>query len=630
MLNYHDPDLTGMNPSYHVANEYRYIIKLDQRIKFKQPVFKNSQLQLAIVGEGARPLIEGTDYVIYDADIDYDSMSIMKNIDPEFNKTLISSLVIVVPFIDDYKISISYNTLFPEKVTYAYMHGEEEIDPSPELMASIVDRLNYFDAIIRNKDSVFTSQSDEIKLLNEDRSGSNHFNLITNEKHTIDIDNGIVLIQPKYGAFFGDSVVVKKPSGQILLENVDYKKIGYDLVKTELSSNTSGVFNYIKIVNKNLTPKSGDYTITYQAYGGELSISNARDLAQNVITLVDFLKNTPILTPNELRSNSTIQSIFSKLYELEDNMRQLLNSGIPTYGDISDGTSMNKKVISTDHLNHWWTIASLYKVDGSNDIVTADTMRLRFQLSSYDIQFELIASFNYLNDDNPFTVNCVIANMRNNTFFKINPKIRVIYNNDAINFSGALLQIGFRIDETIAYEIIGVEDLSGKESCWKLVQPTTANSVPPEDDMVTLPNNTMYNTAGGSSISIEQNINDPNGCNFLTIDSVDIAEGSNSISSKIVDPLYYISVKDVNRIKSICLVIYESENDKTYNIIVPVFIENSIKGSKSVVINGNSYLFEIEQYINGNNQYSNTGINLTKTSGSNINTFELREYLANF
>ena len=176
-------------------------------------------------------------------------------------------------------------------------------------------------------------------------------------------------------------------------------------------------------------------------------------------------------------------------------MRILAQQGRPSYGDVSSGGTLKKRIAANDTDLHWYTIASLYQVDGSSEVFISDIMKLRIRTLNTKFSFDAIVNVNLLHPTNKLNVSCLSATypkgyipFEDYTELEniIRPQFRIIWNQNTVQGSGIHLQIGLRL-KGFAEETIAVEDWSGSQSCWKLI-PTPVNAVLPEDTIVTLPN----------------------------------------------------------------------------------------------------------------------------------------------
>lgn len=189
-------------------------------------------------------------------------------------------------------------------------------------------------------------------------------------------------------------------------------------------------------------------------------------------------------------------------------MRKLVNSS--SYGDVTDGKTALKKIAATDNDLHFYTIAELYMVDGSSEIVTADRMHIRVQTVQSKIMFDAMITVNLNNETDKFTVNLLAENYDKGFVpFEdysqienaIHPQLRIVYNDDDTFTSGVLLQLGIEFKGFVE-ETVVIEDLSGKESCWLLLDGSTT-AVPPEDNSIELPNGTaVYDETNPDSTAI--------------------------------------------------------------------------------------------------------------------------------
>jgi hypothetical protein len=64
----------------------------------------------------------------------------------------------------------------------------------------------------------------------------------------------------------------------------------------------------------------------------------------------------------------------------------------------------------------------------------------------------------------------------------IQPQLRVVWN-ESDTVTGAYLQLGFELKGMLE-ETVSIEDLSGHESCWKLVDEITTVTVPQDSDFI--------------------------------------------------------------------------------------------------------------------------------------------------
>ena len=477
-MSYHAPDLSGTDPSHAIINDVRAVFRKEQKLSFVSAVFADS-FDISVVGTVARALlfVKDVDWTVKDDDIDYDTMSRVKVMDPTFTKTLVKSITIIHPFTDQYNLNLNYQQFYPNQIRTA-LYADQRFTFTPELALGILQKLDQLELQQKKSLEVSTPQSTETKLLEEDLDKSKPTNFIAKEVHTLDTVSGVVCIQPVFGAFYADSVVITHPVTQKTLEQgKDYYLVGMDVPKTKATVHTAPVYTFICFTIELV----GDVEVSYHAFGGAPSLTNFREVLRMV-------QNTSTYT------SSAIDTLDTRIQKMEDYMRRFL-SGTPSYGDTGNGTSRLYKVTAVDSKLHWWTVGSLYKVDGSNDIVNADRMHLRVSMLQTKCMFDAFISVNLNNPEySKFRVEVASESYpRGYVPFKdysmvdqlVRPQFRILWNSDATAPSGVILQIGMPLKRVLT-ESICLEDFSGMECCWKL-RAEQATAIMPEDTLIPLP-----------------------------------------------------------------------------------------------------------------------------------------------
>jgi hypothetical protein len=500
-----NPDLTGLLWDYYVTTYQRTIFKYAQKITFDVPVFLNERFKITKLGTSNEVLQLNVHYAAYPEDIHDDAISVCKNMDVNFDKVLLKSITILSFTDEPFKIQVAFNQLFADEINYARINQATDIEVTPTLVSNMVEQIAYLQQMVIDGSENFTSQSSEVRsILDEHPNGDSPDNLILDEIHTVNTmtAGNKSLIHPIYGAFFRDSVIIKNATSDALFqEGLDYAIIDLDLERTRNTSNHSGVFRNIKI----LKPYVGDVKVTYRAYGGDVDASSIKSLQSRLQTIESFLSKVVYITPSTLPADLTITGIMNKLQELEGKMRLLLQNGLPSYGDVSSGTAVVRKITAQDGGYHWWSIATLYRVDGSVDNVLADVFKFRLKSVISKLMFEcdVVANVN-ANSPKRFHVTCNNSCVANTVFDQYTPKLRLLEVSAGGVYSGVVLQIGMRLG-TALQETFDIEDMSGRESCWKLV-PFTPNGVPPEDTGVLMPNGSSIFTYGDASCIVDEDL----------------------------------------------------------------------------------------------------------------------------
>lgn len=489
-------DLTGSLETYKESGKIFRIFKYGQNVDFEAAVFKDSISVQCISGGVTEDLVYGTDYVIPDEFISScdNDMSRAKFQDPNFDKELVSGIQIIRGFTVGYTIHVSYQRLYPNLIRTAYFHNEP-VNVTPELVLDVLKSIEQL-KVLTNKvtDATSLSVTDSNSILLElDDSETNDNNIIKDEEHLIDVVNGRFMILPKGGSFYKDSVTIYHPdSDTTLVENKDYKIVGMNQAKTLATSSKNPVFDFIMIK----TQITGKIKITYHAFGGDPTLDNYKELLARYNNLVQYINEAKAVTEDSLGTTSVMSSIFERIETLEGEMRRL--QGTPAYGDITSGKSTLMKLYSDKAGLHWYTIASLFNTNGTNITpCTSDTFVFRLQTQLSHIQFTVAVSVDLNNKGaDRLNVNVISENYpRGYVPFTdygeidsiIRPQIRLVWNDQDI-LSGAYLQLGFTLTNMIE-ETVAIEDMSGHESCWKLVD-EVATVTQPSDDLFILPDGT--------------------------------------------------------------------------------------------------------------------------------------------
>lgn len=494
------PDFSMKDDCCKVENDARIVFKESQIIGFDAPVFAET-IDITLIGSVNKTLIRGVDWEILESDLDTDTMSRLRLQDPTFEKEVCKSITwLKSVYTGTYQqIALTYQLVYPIRSKKILMNGEPVV-MTPALIKELITDIDYLKALTNPIDnSHATPQILNPLVFEEDPFKENPDNKVHDELHHIDVPNNKYFIHPVGGSFFKDSLVVEfvyeGEGNRTLTEGEDYIIVGLDHTKTATTPNESGVYNFIFITKAIV----GDILISYHAYGGNPTLYDQKSLIEAVNNIIEFLNKINAITPDDLGNVPIFQELTNQVYHLREDMRRLTSKGRASYGDSTNGMSIVKKLVANDSKTHWWTIASLYKVDttaGSSEVITADEFHFRLTSQNKKLMFDAIVSVNLNNESR--VMECTVLNdcypkgyvpfeSYDNLDLIPRPQLRVIYNdNDQMN-SGVLLQLGLKLTGNIE-EIIAVEDLSGKESCWKLISVPADDTGEYQDDIVQLPN----------------------------------------------------------------------------------------------------------------------------------------------
>ncbi len=486
-------DLTGTQQEFACTNEIYRVFKYGQVIDFETPVFLDTiKVYLISSGLSDTELEYLTDYIVPDEYVTScdNHMSSAKIMNPTFDKTLVSGIQMIrgVTTEDTYTVAISYQKLYPNQLKQAYYNGTP-VTFTPELLMSMVQSISKLEILNSGVSDSTSITSDPSIILEADVDKSLDSNYITDEEHAVDVAGGDFVIIPQCGSFYYDSVSIKLQSGYELVNGTDYTIVGMDEARTKVTTHTSPVYQYIVLT----TPVVGTVYVSYHAFGGAPTVENYRELLAGLTNVVNYLNEANTLSESTLGSSEVMVSVIDRINSLESGMRRLMNT--PSYGDATSGKSTRMKLYSSTQGLHWYTIASLYTIIGDTTPSTADTFIFRLQSEQSHFQWQVAVSVDLSNiSGDIMAVNIISDNYpRGYIPFQdygdiesiIRPQLRVVWT-EGDNLSGAYLQLGMSLTD-MNVETVAIEDMSGQESAWKLVDEITTYTSP-SDDNFTLPN----------------------------------------------------------------------------------------------------------------------------------------------
>jgi hypothetical protein len=300
----------------------------------------------------------------------------------------------------------------------------------------------------------------------------------------------------------------------------------------------------------------GDIKVSYRACGGVPDIISSRDMKDTIANIENYIVDTTFVTSGTMSNVPIITTVLNKIQQMENDMRLLLQNGLPSYGDVSTGTAVLKKLIAIDTNIHWWSIATLYRVEGSETDIIADVLKFRIKSLYADMMFECSVAVNTeTSASNRMVVRCANENISDSLFEVSVPMLRLIEVTSGSGYSGVVLQLGMKLGAGILQETVDIEDMSGKESCWKMV-PFVANSINPEDDNILMPDEVSTFVSGSNGHLVDSVVVPFNGgVNITTIGSttnmtLDTTTPGNEVivSPTLVDMVSMISIVDIDSI----------------------------------------------------------------------------------
>lgn len=497
-MSYFIPDPTGVNPAYKVPNLKKRIITNNQVVELFTAVYLDS-IEATLEGTINKPFMKDIDWEIRNSDYDYDAMGRMQLLDSNYNKILVKSFTVLKPFVAPYNLNVSFNQLYPNEIGYILENPNKNIDITPEVILALLRDVDNLKMATAPVDDIHAAAERQPMLLPPDPNKEYKSNLIPNELWNINTSAKKKVIFPLAGSFFREGVVLARGKydsvegldvNLLFVEGRDYIITGADAYGIKNTSVPSGVYNLIIFI----TDYVGDVTVSYHAYGGQVTQQDIRAVAESLTNMYSYLTAAQLLTANSLGGVPLMSQVCARLTAVEDGMRKFANQGQPSYGDISHGGCLTKRIASPDTDFHWWTIAELYKVAGSETVFTADIAHFQLQTLYTKMLIDFTVAVNLNHPERKISVQTLssLVPQGYHPFVDdsglegiMRPQLRVIYNLNSIESSGIYLQLGMRL-KGVAEETIAVADLSGPESCWRLI-PTLTTAVLPEDDTLLLP-----------------------------------------------------------------------------------------------------------------------------------------------
>lgn len=511
MTSYSVPDNTGKNPAYLQVNLPFYIYENNIKLKFENsPVFASS-IRMILTDGSSLILQKDVHWKIDASDIDQTAMSKAFLENRNFSEQLLQSVTFISPDIVGKQIAVNVQQFY-DTIPGRLFDDGSPIQFSPALLKSLISGLADVRQQIAKVRSPVTPNDHAPVLLKFDINAERASNVITGEKVTVNTVAGGKVIRLVQGAFFADSLVIKK-DGVPLSKTTDYLVI-FPSPLTKQSTNKSGIYQFIHLV----TPITGELTIDYHALGGEVQQDDVAALYDLAVSLKTFLNEQIFVTADTISETAAFRALHARLQTQEDKMRSLL-SGSPSYGDANTNTNagyslVRRPIAASDAKLHWYTIASLFKVAGSTDVVLTDQFRGRIFLPGTKIALSFVVDVNFNQTRNPVTITSsnLVFNPLYNLFVDLDnsapvyPMLRVAWNRISDGLSGAVLQVGLPLPNLTDQMVL--ENTSTPESCWlldktgQIVTGNSGNPSSPKDNGFTLPDgNAVWSDGSASSLS---------------------------------------------------------------------------------------------------------------------------------
>lgn len=576
MTTYYLPDLSGTNSDYLQVNVPSYVYQSGQKIYFENSPIHSDSLVISLVDGTGTVLVRNTDWEVREEDKDQAAMSRAKLENNTFSGTLIKSITIKSNVALNKPVAMTYQEFYLTVPGRTFDDGRP-LEITPDLIKSLITGLADVRQQVANVNSPVVTNIAVPKLLpfdiNKERSG----NLITGESVTVNTISGAKVVRLSNGLFFRDSLIVKQ-NGVSLSPDTDFVPIVLSSL-TDKTTNISGIYQYILITK----PLSGPLVFDYHAVGGDVQPSDIKSTYDLMVAIKTHLDDGIFITSETVVETPAFRAFNARLNLLEDDMRRLL-TGVPTYGDSSSNNAVTRPISTVDANFHWWTIASLYQVQGSSDIIRSDKFKGRVYLpnSKIALTFSVDLNIDSVRNKVSFSTETLVFDPQYKLFETLSvastqiPMIRVVWNESSGTFSGAYIQFGVPLPDLVDQMV--VEDMSTAESCWILsreneyiVGQSVAPPSTPSDTGFVLPDGVSI-WSPVSSISKYQ-ICVPTydngylmyaGSDITIDDLVTVAETGGLFNVSL--PAYF----PVSEIKSLLVTMISNDSSQVYDIEIPV------------------------------------------------------------
>lgn len=590
MSTYGLPDPTGTNALYLQANIPFFIYQVGIKIAFENSPIYSDSLIIAMTDGTGRQLEKDVDWEVRSDDIDQTAMSRAFLENSNFSKTLIKSVTIISDKALMKRVALTFQQF------WLTIPGRSYDDGTPfEVTPDLIKDHDRAIADIRQQIARVTSPVAPVlaapKLLPFDINKQRSSNAIVNEVVAVNTTVGAKVIRLANGAYFKDSLVLKY-NGVTLNPQTDYIPTVLSPLTTK-STNVSGIYQYI-LLNGSF---SGEIQISYHAVGGEVQNEDINSVYSLMVAIQTYLNDGIFVTSDSLPDTPSFRAMFARLTTLEDDMRRLL-TGNPTYGDASSGSAVTRPIATQDANIHWFSIASLYQVQGSTDIIEASQFKGRIFLPGSKISMGFTVDFNLDQPRNvaSFKTDSLVFEPTYTLFEDLivnapqYPLLRAVWNQEAESFSGAVIQVGFTLPN-LADQMV-VEDMSSPESCWILdrrnefVTGITVDPSAPEDNGFILPDGvSMW---GDSSSISHQRVFVPDYTEGYLVYSGAQVSISNLVTIEDTTDLFNLVLPTyfpIEKIKELVLTFTDDMSETVYDVVIPLtgIVDTSRQGRANFV-----------------------------------------------
>ena len=232
--------------------------------------------------------------------------------------------------------------------------------------------------------------------------------------------------------------------------HVDYEFTNVNQDKTARTYARQAVYDHVRVLGNVVTDSSHRIGITYQAFGGDVTATDFRNMRKDVTNLGEILAKHHLLTYYGLPKHPVIQEITHRLRRMEDyhNHYHRVEHVIPMW--LADVSSVGATASDVEDLK-WYNIARLYDEQWMNGVGAGrDIGHFRVSSREQGWTYEFIVTVDLQNSGKHRmgvrTLGGTGAQYGGiDEFVKLSQKelvgVRLVWNGDGLT-SGAILQIG--------------------------------------------------------------------------------------------------------------------------------------------------------------------------------------------
>ena len=471
-------DLTGLDPDFKVVDKRFVVFQGFQIIDFEEPVFDGSIIVHRVNNDSTvTELNRNQDWSTSLSTLKaINAISQAKLQDMSFSQNLVTGIQITSGVVNSpFTITVSYQAF--NRPYNTYPAGTNGPAATPALMLHMLEHINYLASIANPVSNPNAATVSTTTVLEEDYSGYATDNLIEDEIHIVNVPSNRFIVRPANGSFYlhdlkltlDDGTVLKGENDVTAGATPDYLVRGLNHGKTRVSSNKSGVYDYI-VITTNLV---GNVHLKYHAFGGEVTAGDFNELRDQLIAILNLLANGKFINTDNLPEQLIITQILRRLAYVEEAVRH--------YPEVEFDYTIQKFTASIHSYStdNWVDVAEAAHGPWTemNPLPNNGYGSFRVAIPSRDYCADFTLSYDLINNKLKFSDVTVQSSSYDVTGLdhftnQVIPKFRLVYRDNDIS-AGIVLQmsINSRVADTVE---VSLTDCTGTSSIWTLIDTNKA------------------------------------------------------------------------------------------------------------------------------------------------------------